>query len=104
MRLLKIRANTGADAECLMRELAAYAPTLSRRSVVVELERIRKTVRTAVPHRLRARRRPVGRPRVSQWFRCYGANCTCAWLPVKVNTAPTGRGAPGTAAVTVTVT
>ena len=38
MRLLKIRANTGADADCLMRELAAYAPTLSRRSVVVELD------------------------------------------------------------------
>jgi hypothetical protein len=38
MRLLKIRANTGADAECLMRELAAYAPTLSRRSVLVELD------------------------------------------------------------------
>jgi hypothetical protein len=37
-------------------------------------------------------------------FRCYGASCTCALLPVKVNTAPTGRGAPGTAAVTVTFT
>jgi hypothetical protein len=38
MRLLKIRANTGADADCLMRELAAYAPTLSRRAVLVELD------------------------------------------------------------------
>ena len=38
MRLLKIRANTGADADCLMRELAAYAPTLSKRAVVVELD------------------------------------------------------------------
>jgi hypothetical protein len=38
MRLLKIRANTGADADCLMRELAAYAPTLSRRAILVELD------------------------------------------------------------------
>ena len=38
MRLLKIRANTGADADCLMRELAAYAPTVSRRAVLVELD------------------------------------------------------------------
>jgi hypothetical protein len=38
MRLLKIRANTSEDADCLLRELAAYAPTLSRRSIVVELD------------------------------------------------------------------
>ena len=38
MRLLKIRANTGADADCLMRELAAYAPTLFRGAVLVELD------------------------------------------------------------------
>jgi hypothetical protein len=38
MRLLKIRANTGADADCLMRELVAYAPTRSRRAVLVELD------------------------------------------------------------------
>ena len=39
------------------------------------------------------------------WFRCYGASCTFASLgPLKVNTAPTGRGAPGAAPVTVTFT
>ncbi len=38
MRLLKIRANTGAEADCLMRELAAYAPTLARSAVLVELD------------------------------------------------------------------
>jgi hypothetical protein len=38
LRLLKIRTNTGADADCLMRELAAYAPTLSRRAILVELD------------------------------------------------------------------
>jgi hypothetical protein len=37
-------------------------------------------------------------------FGCYGASCTCALLPVKMNTALTGRGAPGTAPVTVTFT
>ena len=38
MRLLKIRANTVADADCLMRELAAYAPTRSKRAVLVKLD------------------------------------------------------------------
>jgi hypothetical protein len=38
MRLLKIRANTHADTDCLMRELAAYAPTQSRGAVLVELD------------------------------------------------------------------
>jgi hypothetical protein len=37
MRRLQIRARTGADADCLMRELAAYSPTRSR-GVMVELE------------------------------------------------------------------
>jgi hypothetical protein len=38
MRLLQIRARTDEDAECLMRELAAYSPTRSRRAIQVELE------------------------------------------------------------------
>ena len=38
MRLLQIRARRDADADCLMRELAAYAPTVSRRAVLVELD------------------------------------------------------------------
>ena len=36
MRLLQIRART--DADCLMRELAAYSPTRSRGAILVELE------------------------------------------------------------------
>ncbi len=38
MRLLQIRARTDADADCLMRELAAYSATRSRRAILVELE------------------------------------------------------------------
>jgi hypothetical protein len=38
MRLLQIRARTDEDAECLMRELAAYSPTRARRAVSIELE------------------------------------------------------------------
>jgi hypothetical protein len=38
MRLLKIRANTGGDTDCLMRELAAYAPTFFRGEVLIELD------------------------------------------------------------------
>jgi hypothetical protein len=38
MRQLKIRAKTDADAACLMRELAAYSPTHSRRAILIELE------------------------------------------------------------------
>jgi len=38
MRLLQIRARTGADADCLMRELAAYSPTRSPRAILIELE------------------------------------------------------------------
>jgi len=38
MRLLQIRARTDADADCLMRELAAYSPTRSRSGIQIELE------------------------------------------------------------------
>ena len=38
MRRLKIWRTRRAEADCLMRELAAYAPTLSKRAVVVELD------------------------------------------------------------------
>jgi hypothetical protein len=38
MRLLQIRARRDADADCLMRELAAYSPTRSRSGIQIELE------------------------------------------------------------------
>jgi hypothetical protein len=38
MRLLQVRARTDEDVECLMRELAQYSPTRSRRGILVELE------------------------------------------------------------------
>jgi hypothetical protein len=38
MRLLQIRARADADADCLMRELAAYSPTRSRSGIQIELE------------------------------------------------------------------
>jgi hypothetical protein len=38
MRLLQIRARTNEDAECLMRELAVYAPTRARRAISIEVE------------------------------------------------------------------
>jgi hypothetical protein len=38
MRLLQSRARTDADADCLMRELAAYSPTRSRSGIQIELE------------------------------------------------------------------
>ena len=38
MRLIEIRAPKDEDAECLVRELAAYDPKRRRRAVVVELE------------------------------------------------------------------
>jgi hypothetical protein len=38
MRLLQIRARTDADADCLMRELAAYSPTRSASGIRIELE------------------------------------------------------------------
>jgi hypothetical protein len=39
MRQLNIRAHTNEDAECLTRELAAYSPMRSRRSVSIELNK-----------------------------------------------------------------
>jgi hypothetical protein len=38
MRLLQIRARTDEDAECLMRDLAAYSPTRSRHAILIQLE------------------------------------------------------------------
>ena len=38
MRRLQIRARTNADADCLMRELAAYSPTRPRGAILVELD------------------------------------------------------------------
>jgi hypothetical protein len=38
MRLVQIRASKGEDADCLMRDLAAYGPKRSRRLVLIELE------------------------------------------------------------------
>ena len=38
MRQLRIRARTDRDADCLIRELAAYSPTHSRLAITVELD------------------------------------------------------------------
>jgi hypothetical protein len=38
MRPLQMRARTDADADCLMRELAAYSPRRSRRAIMIELK------------------------------------------------------------------
>jgi hypothetical protein len=38
MRLLQIRGRSDEDVECLVRELAVYAPRRLRRSVLIELE------------------------------------------------------------------
>lgn len=38
MRLVRIRARTNEDAECLMRELASYSPSRERRMILIELE------------------------------------------------------------------
>jgi hypothetical protein len=38
MRLIQIRAARAEDADCLVRELAAYNPERRKRSVVVELD------------------------------------------------------------------
>ena len=38
MGQLQIRARTDQDADCLIRELAAYSPTRSRRAVTVEID------------------------------------------------------------------
>src|SRR5207248_1174997 len=44
VRQLQIRARTNEDADCLMRELAAYSPTRSRRALTVELDERPETV------------------------------------------------------------
>jgi hypothetical protein len=38
MRQVQIRAGSNDEVECLMRELAAYSPARSGRSLLVELE------------------------------------------------------------------
>ncbi len=38
MRLVQLRADRDEDVDCLMRELAVYAPKPGRRSVLIELE------------------------------------------------------------------
>ena len=38
MRVVRIRASKDREAECLMRELAAYGPRRSRGSVLIDLE------------------------------------------------------------------
>jgi hypothetical protein len=38
MRLFQIRARTDEDVECLLRELASYAPKRARRSILIGLE------------------------------------------------------------------
>ena len=38
MRLVQIRAASVEETECLVRELAAYGPKRSQRTVVIELE------------------------------------------------------------------
>lgn len=37
MRLVQLRAHRDEDVECLMRELAVYAPTRRRKSVLIDL-------------------------------------------------------------------
>jgi hypothetical protein len=39
VRLVRIRARTTEDAECLVRELAWYSPRRAGHSIVIELER-----------------------------------------------------------------
>jgi hypothetical protein len=48
MRLLQIRARTDEDAECLIRELAAYSPKRTHRAILVELEERSETDLLAV--------------------------------------------------------
>jgi hypothetical protein len=48
MRLLQIRARRNEDAECLMRELAVYAPTRAGRAISIELEERSETDLLAV--------------------------------------------------------
>jgi hypothetical protein len=48
MRLLQVRARNGEDADCLMRELTAYAPMRSGRSVLIEIEERSETALLAL--------------------------------------------------------
>jgi hypothetical protein len=48
MRLLQIRARTDGDAECLIRELAAYSPKRTHRAILVEVEERSETDLLAV--------------------------------------------------------
>jgi hypothetical protein len=48
MRLLQIRGRTDEDAECLMRELSAYAPKRTRGAIMVEIEERSETDLLAV--------------------------------------------------------
>jgi hypothetical protein len=48
MRLLQIRARTDQDAECLIRELAAYSPKRTHRAILVEVEERSETDLLAV--------------------------------------------------------
>jgi hypothetical protein len=48
MRLLQIRARNGEDADCLVRELAAYSPMRSGRSVLVEIQERSETALLAL--------------------------------------------------------
>jgi hypothetical protein len=43
MRVLQIRPLTDEDADCLVRELAAYSPRRMRRWILVELEKRTET-------------------------------------------------------------
>jgi hypothetical protein len=38
MRLLQIQARSNEEVDCLIRELAVYAPRRSRRSILIELK------------------------------------------------------------------
>jgi hypothetical protein len=48
MRLLQIRARTDEDAECLIRELAAYSPKRTHRAILIEVEERSETDLLAV--------------------------------------------------------
>jgi xanthine dehydrogenase iron-sulfur cluster and FAD-binding subunit A len=48
MRLVKIRARSDEDADCLVRELAVYSPRRLRRSIELELEERSQTDLLAV--------------------------------------------------------
>jgi hypothetical protein len=48
MRLLQIRARTGDDADCLVRELAGYSPMRSGKSILVEIQESSQSTLMAV--------------------------------------------------------